>query len=179
MTDISVPTHPQPIAETQPWSPEDAAHFRAVLGHFCSGVVVVTALVEGRPVGMTCQSFSSVSLDPPLITFLPAVTSTTYPQLRSAGAFCINVLASDQEQLCRQFAVSGSDKWAGVGWAPGDSGAPHLRGALAWLDATLEAEHPAGDHIVVLGRVTHLATAAAAEPEPLVFYRGTYGRFQS
>ncbi len=177
MTDTSVPTTPQrPITEAQRWSPDDAIHFRTALGHFCSGVVVVTALVEGRPVGMTCQSFSSVSLDPPLITFLPAMTSTTYPQLRTAAGFCVNILGSDQQALCRQFAVSGSDKWAGVEWAPGDGGAPHLRGALAWVDATLEAEHPAGDHIVVLGRVTHLATAPAAEP--LLFYRGSYGRFQ-
>ncbi|MFP5375905.1 MAG: flavin reductase family protein [Acidimicrobiia bacterium] len=87
----------------------DAARFRQVLGHFCTGVVVVTGLAEAEPIGFTVQSFTSVSLDPPLVTVCPARTSATWPRLRSAGGFCANVLASDQEALGRVFATAGGD----------------------------------------------------------------------
>jgi 3-hydroxy-9,10-secoandrosta-1,3,5(10)-triene-9,17-dione monooxygenase reductase component len=155
--------------------PSDGRAFRTALGHFCSGIVIVTAMQDGEPVGMTCQSFSSASLDPPLVMFLPARTSTTYPRLRAAGRVCINLLADAQHGTSSQFAASGSDKWSGVAWEPGDNGAPRLDGALSWIEATLTDEHPAGDHVIALAAVTRLTTVQPAAP--LLYYRGGYGRF--
>lgn len=153
----------------------DAATFRTVLGHFCTGITVVTAVDEGEPVGLTCQSFASVSLDPPLVLFVAARTSQSWPRIRHAGHFCANVLGEAQEELCRRFAIKGSDKFAGVGWRPGSTGAPHLDGCLATVECEIDAVHEAGDHDIVVGRVVDLGLAA--EGRPLLFYRGGYGRF--
>src|SRR5262245_20087411 len=110
-------------------------HFRAVLGHFATGVAAVTAIDEGEPVGLTIQSFCSLSLDPPLILLCPALSSTSWPRVERAGRLCVNLLADGQEELARQFARSGTDKYAGVRWAPSaDTGSPVLEGALAWID---------------------------------------------
>lgn len=155
----------------------DAARFRQVLGHFCSGVTIVTASEAGEPVGFTAQSFSSVSLDPPLVLVCPAKSSSSWPRMRVTGAFCINILAEDQEALCRSFATRGADKFAGVGWSPSSAtGSPVLDGALAWIDCRLETEHDAGDHTIVVGRVVDLDVADGGRP--LLFYRGGYGRFE-
>jgi flavin reductase (DIM6/NTAB) family NADH-FMN oxidoreductase RutF len=150
------------------------ATFRSVLGHFCTGLTVVSAIESGEPVGMTCQSFTSVSLDPPLVSFLPARTSTSYPRIRDAGRFTVNVLHEGQERLCQDFSIRGADKWAGVEWAPGTQGAPRLEGALAWIDCELWKELDAGDHLIVLGRVLDLQ--AATDGAPLLYYQGRYGR---
>jgi 3-hydroxy-9,10-secoandrosta-1,3,5(10)-triene-9,17-dione monooxygenase reductase component len=146
---------------------------RDVLGHFVSGVTVVTAMGGDGPVGFTCQSFSSLSLDPPLVAFAPARTSTTWPRLRDAGRFCVNVLAEEQSGLSRQFARSGTDKYAGVGWAPSPYGSPVLDGVVAWIDSELWAEYDGGDHTLVAARVLDLG----ADPghRPLLFHRGAYG----
>lgn len=155
----------------------DDARFRQVLGHFCTGVTVVTAVHEGQPVGFTAQSFTSVSLDPPLVAVCPARTSNSWPRIRSAGVFCANVLAEDQEVLGRAFAVRGADKFRGVGWTPAvGTGSPTLDGALAWIDCRIEAEHDGGDHLVVLARVVDLGVGTG--DRPLLFYRGGYGRFE-
>ena len=153
----------------------DAATFRTVLGHFCSGVAVVTALDTGVPVGLTCQSFSSVSLDPPLVLFVPAKASGSWAGIRSAGHFCANVLDEGQEELSRRFATKGADRFAGVGYRPGPSGAPILDGCLAAIDCEIEAVHDAGDHDIVVGRVLDLAVGS--QGGPLLFFRGGYGRF--
>ncbi|RMI27994.1 flavin reductase family protein [Nocardia stercoris] len=151
------------------------AELRAVLGHFATGVAVITAHDGTRPLGFTCQSVVSVSLDPPLVSFCPAKTSTSWPLLREAGALCINILADHQGELCRQFAVSGADKFAGVDWQLAANGAPLLAGALAHIEATVEFEHEAGDHTIVLARIGALrATEGAA---PLLFYKGAFGGF--
>lgn len=156
-------------------APEVAREFRDVLGRFASGVTIVTAAAGDGPVGMTCQSFSSVSLQPPLVMFLPAKTSRAWPVIRTAGHFTVNLLASDQEALSNQFAAKGVDKFAGVSWVPAPStGAPRLDGSLAWIDCTIHAVHEAGDHYVVLGRVQELVVGAAEEP--LIFYRSAYHR---
>jgi flavin reductase (DIM6/NTAB) family NADH-FMN oxidoreductase RutF len=152
----------------------DSSTFRSVLSHFCTGLTVVTAVDDDGPVGMTCQSFTSVSLDPPLVGFLPAKTSTSYPRIRRAGRFSVNVLHERQEPLCRGFAASGADKWAGVEWAPGPSGAPRIAGALAWIDCQLWREHDAGDHVIVLGEVLDLQADEAGAP--LLYFQGRYGR---
>lgn len=119
----------------------DQAHFRSVLGHFCSGIAVVTTIDDDRPAGFTCQAFSSVSLDPPLVAFFPSRTSSSYPHVRSAGRFCVNVLREDQEELCRVFSQSGTDRFKGMGWRPAPSGSPILEDALAWIDCRIVAEH--------------------------------------
>lgn len=119
--------------------PADPALFRQVLGNFCSGVTVVAALGPGGPLGLTCQSFASLSLDPPLIMFSPARTSATWPRIRDLGRFCVSILAEEHEQVSAQMSRSGSDKFAGVRWHRTPLGAPWLEGAAAWLDCTLEA----------------------------------------
>ena len=153
--------------------PTDTVRFREVLGHFGSGVVVVSATVDRHPLGLTCQSFASVSLDPPLVSFAVSRTSKRYPRIRDTGRFCVNVLAEDQEQLSRAFAVDDPAGWESVAWdRPADADSPVLAGAHAWIDCRLESELPAGDHTIVLGRVT--ALGADSDRSPLLFYRGRY-----
>ncbi len=150
-----------------------AAHLRAVLGHFPSGVVVVTAVGADGPVGFTCQSFTSLSLDPPLVSLNPARTSTTWPRIRAVGRFAVNVLAAGQHELSTAFARSGADRFAGTRWRPAPSGAPLLDGVCAWVECTLWREYDGGDHTIAVGRVTDLD--ADAEREPLLYHRGGYG----
>ena len=140
--------------------PVDEASFRSVLGHFATGVTVVTAMEEGLPVGFTCQTFASLSLEPPMVALAPAKSSTSWPRIARAGAFCVNVLSEGQEELGRTFAVSGGDKFAGVDWRPGPLGAPVLGGSLAWVACELGIVHDAGDHELVTGRVRHLGVGA-------------------
>lgn len=150
----------------------DSVQFRKVLGGFASGITVVTAIHDGEPVGMTCQSFFSLSLDPPLIAFSPSLTSSSYPRIRSAGAFCVNILEAGQEALCNQFARSGTDKWAGVRWEPGVTGSPRLDGVLASIDCDLENEFVTGDHYLTVGRVRSLHTTPGRHP--LLYFDGGY-----
>lgn len=146
---------------------------REVLGRFCSGITVVTAMTEDGPIGFTCQSFASLSLEPPLVSFAPGRTSTTWPRIREAGNFCVNVLSEGQEDISNAFARSGTDKFANVAWEPGPSGAPVLEGALAWADCTIWEEYDGGDHTIVAALVHELDEGDS--DEPLVFYRGRYG----
>ena len=152
------------------------AHYRAVLGHFATGVTVVTAMDEGQPAGLSVNSFTSVSLDPPLVAFCVARGSSTWPRIRATGRFTVSILAEDQEDLSRVFATTGADKFRAVAWWEGPMGGPVLAGALAWIECTVEAEHDAGDHVMVVGRVRELDVAD--EGKPLIFYRGGYGRFE-
>ncbi|MEQ3552422.1 flavin reductase family protein [Pseudonocardia nematodicida] len=145
---------------------------RATLGAFASGVVVVTAQGPDGPLGFTCQSFSSLSLDPPLVSFAPARSSTTWPRIREVGRFCVNVLAADHEHHSTGFARSGTDKFAGVTWTPAPSGAPILEGVGAWVDCTLWNEYDGGDHTIVAARVSALGADPARQP--LLFFRGGY-----
>ncbi|MCW2984326.1 MAG: hsaB 3 [Conexibacter sp.] len=154
----------------------EPAVFRRVLGHFPTGVAVVTAIDEdGVPAGLAVGSFSSVSLDPPLVSFAATRTSSSFAGIRTASSFAVNILSSSQEDLCRRFATPGIDKFAGIDWHPGLTGAPLLEGVVAWVDCEFEAVHEAGDHYIALGRV--LALEAPSQAEPLVFLRGGYGRF--
>ncbi|NUR38463.1 MAG: flavin reductase family protein [Streptomyces sp.] len=158
-------------------APVGQGEFRRVLGNFATGVAVVTAPAadgESGPAGFACQSFSSLSLDPPLVTFMVGRTSTTWPRIARAGAFCVNVLAAHQGALCRGFAVSGADKFAGVAYdAAPCSGAPRLTGALAWIDCTIHAVHTGGDHLIVVGRVAALGTGDE-DAAPLLFHKGRF-----
>nr|WP_085995651.1 flavin reductase family protein [Nocardia transvalensis] len=152
----------------------DGRSLRAVLGRFCTGVTVITALDGGEPVGFSCQSFTALSLDPPAVCLCPARTSTSWPRIRAAGRFCVNILAHDQEDVCRRLARSGTDKFAGIDWSPSDNGSPRLAGALAGIDCDLDRELDGGDHTIVIGRVTGLREHSDAPP--LLFYRSAFDR---
>jgi flavin reductase (DIM6/NTAB) family NADH-FMN oxidoreductase RutF len=165
--------------ERLPGAVTDARALRTVLGHFCTGVTVISAAADdGTPVGFACQSFCSLSLDPPLVSFNVARTSSSWPRIAHAGRFCVSVLSADQGELCRTFAVSsstGADKFADVDWTPAPgTGSPRLAGALAWIDCTIHAVHIGGDHLIVVGRVCDLSVERQ-DTGPLLFYRGGFG----
>ncbi len=154
----------------------DPAVFRQVLGSYPTGVCAITALgAGGEPVGMVVGTFTSVSLDPPLVGFLPDKSSSTWPLIEAAGRFCVNVLGSDQMQVCRQVAAKGPDKFAGLDYAVSEHGLPVIAGSIARIECTIEAKHEAGDHWFVLGKVLHLETSR--EDDPMLFHRGRYGGF--
>lgn len=156
-------------------APFDSAKFRQVLGHFPTGVTVVTAAPEEGPVGMSVGSFCSVSLEPPLVAFFAAHTSSSWPGIKAAGSFCVNILSEDQEDMSRRFAGTEENKFEGVGWTPAGSGAPLLDGVLAWIDCDIDSVTDAGDHVCVMGRVRDLEIGQ--DGAPLLFFRGGYGRF--
>ena len=153
----------------------DSAKYRQVLGHFPTGVTVITAVNDGVPVGMAVGSFASVSLDPPLVAFFAGKSSTSWPKIKAAGSFCVNILAEDQEGVSRRFASKEEDKFAGLGWKAAASGAPLIEGVLAWIDCDIDSLVDAGDHICVMGRVRDLEVGH--DGAPLIFFRGGYGRF--
>jgi flavin reductase (DIM6/NTAB) family NADH-FMN oxidoreductase RutF len=154
----------------------DGARFRQVLGHFPTGVTVITAITDAGPVGLAVGSFFSVSLDPPLVAFCAGRSSTSYPKIAEVGHFCVNVLADEQEDICRVFAAKGDDKFATIGWRPSPAtGAPVINDVLAWIDCDIHAVHEAGDHYIVIGSVHELEVGH--EGGPLVFFRGGYGRY--
>jgi 3-hydroxy-9,10-secoandrosta-1,3,5(10)-triene-9,17-dione monooxygenase reductase component len=147
----------------------DSALFRQVLGHFCTGVTVITTT---GPVGFACQAFAALSLDPPLVTFCPGRESLSWRAIEREGHFGVNVLAESQQEVSRTFGTPGVDKFADVGWTAAPSTAPVLDGVLTWLTATVEAVHSGGDHLIVVGRVTELGPYR--DGRPLLFYRGRY-----
>ena len=155
----------------------DSAHFRAVLGHFCTGISIITAIDGNEPVGLTCQSFTSVSLEPALVGFVPAKTSTSWPRIERSGRSASTCSPRTKRTLCRVFATTGTDKFRGVGWHPGESGSPIIHNVLAWIDCRIETVHEAGDHLIVVGSVLELDATQGGKP--LLFYRGGYGRFEA
>jgi len=179
-------------------SPIDPGDLRKALGQFCTGVVVVTGCVEGKPMGFAAQSFVSLSLDPALVGISPARTSASWPEIRRSGHFCINILTQAQKDVCDTFARSAGragrtgrtgraesagsagipdgDKFSGLVWQGGETGSPILQDVLAWVDCRIEAEHPAGDHTFVIGAVENLEVCAP-EAKPLLFFQGRYGGF--
>lgn len=149
------------------------------MGHFASGVTVITSMDADDPVGFTCQAFTSLSLEPPLVVIAPGRSSTSWPRIAPGGTFCVNILSEDQEALCRDFAVSGADKgdkFRGVGWKPGPFGAPVLDGSLATVGCRIVTVHEGGDHDIVVGEVVD--TWVDSTNRPLLFYRGGFGRFE-
>jgi flavin reductase (DIM6/NTAB) family NADH-FMN oxidoreductase RutF/DNA-binding IclR family transcriptional regulator len=156
--------------------PADPRWFRQVLGQYPTGVCVVTAVSpDTGPAGFVVGSFTSVSLDPPLIAFFPDKGSTSWPKIHSAGRFCVNILGADQEHVCRQFASKAPDKFEGINCREAGSGAPIIESAVAWIDCDLELVQEAGDHYIVLGRVRELDMESSSLP--LLFFQGGYGRF--
>ena len=150
----------------------EPAEMRRVLGQFATGVTIVTGSDAGEPVGFACQSFTSVSLEPPLVLFCPAQTSRSWPRIRRGGVFSVNVLADDQLEVCTAFATSGGDKFEGLPWHETPWG-PCIDDVLATVHCDIEAVHPAGDHDVVIGHVRQLVTHR--EAAPLLFFRGQFG----
>lgn len=148
------------------------ADFREVMGQFASGITVITAQADTGPVGFTCQSFASLSLLPPLVLFCPSRTSSSWQAIRQVGRFTINVLEESQQQLSNAFARSGGDKFAGVEWTAGATGAPRLSGALAHIDAEIEQVVDGGDHEIAIGRVHE--TARRRTGRPLLYFRSAY-----
>lgn len=154
----------------------DDRKFRSTMSQFCTGVVIATGRLNAEPAGFAAQSFSSLSLDPPLVVLCPSKRSTSWPKLRDSGSFCINILANDQGSVCNLFAQTGVDKFASLEWTPGVTGSPILAGVLAYIDCDLEAEHDAGDHTLAVGRVRDIEIITP-DKAPLLFFRGSYGKF--
>lgn len=151
----------------------DIDAFRHVMGHFGSGVTVITSRDEAGPVGFTASSVASLSLRPLLVMVGVSDGGETLPAMRESGAFAVNILARHQQDLALRFAAADrADRFADVSVAAGSTGSPILSDALAWLDCRLHAEFPAGDHVVVVGRVEACEAVAG---EPLLYYRGRFG----
>jgi 3-hydroxy-9,10-secoandrosta-1,3,5(10)-triene-9,17-dione monooxygenase reductase component len=148
--------------------------FRQVLSHVPTSVAIVAGLVGDRPAGLSVGTFVPVSLEPPLVGFFVARSSTSWPEISRAGSFCVSVLGAGQAGVSAQLAVTGADKFDGISWEPAPSGHPVIAGAVAWVDCTVEGQQPAGDHVFVLGRVADLAVGTGSTP--LLHHRGGYRR---
>lgn len=160
-----------------PGDPADARWFRTVLGQYPTGVSVITTTEDdGTRTGFVVGTFTSVSLDPPLVAFLPDKRSSSWPRIKAAGRFCVNILSADQEHLCRKFATKGEDRFAGVSVRESALGNPVLSDAVAWIDCELDQVVDAGDHYIVLGAVKELDIESGSLP--LLFFQGGYGRFK-
>jgi 3-hydroxy-9,10-secoandrosta-1,3,5(10)-triene-9,17-dione monooxygenase reductase component len=148
------------------------------MGQFLAGVTIITAMHDAGdgpvPVGMAASSFTSLSMDPPLVLFCPGKTSSSWARIEAAGHFAVNVLAHDHEHVSRQMSSKVEDKFAGVPWHIDASGSPVLDEALGWIDCRTEHIYEGGDHWIVVGRVLSLGWR---EGEPLAYHRGSYGRF--
>ena len=148
--------------------------FREALGHYASGITVITSCIDGEPVGFTCQSFYSVSMSPPLVSFSVMARSASYPKIRQAGRFAVNILSGEQVRISNQFARKGTDKWHAVEWQESPLGNPLIAGSLHWLDCEIHAEYAAGDHLIVIGEVKALNLQEAAATQPLLYFKGQY-----
>ena len=159
---------PVPTGRVRPGSEE----MRRVMGQFASGVTVVTALDDDEPVGFVCQSFASVSLDPPLVLFCAGLGGTTWPRIQRTGRFTVNVLAEEQQDLCARFGSRTGRRFEGLEWMRSRWGTPSLPGVLARVHCEIDAVHRAGDHDVVIGAVDELEWVGHADP--MVFFRGAF-----
>ncbi len=150
----------------------DSARFRQVLGHFPTGVTIVTGLTSGgEPSGLTIGSFASVSLDPPLVGFLPGRSSKSWPEIASTGTFCVNILGADQGELCWRFAKESTGRFDGLDWRPARSGSPILPGVIGWIECSIEQTYEMGDHWFVLGRVHDLHCEEDVS-DAMIFFKG-------
>jgi flavin reductase (DIM6/NTAB) family NADH-FMN oxidoreductase RutF len=154
-------------------SPFSAPAFRAALGMFATGVTVVTARApDGAPVGLTVNSFNSVSMEPPLVLWSLSARSASMPVFRGGTHYAVNVLSADQQALALRFAAVMVDRWHGVAWAPGVTGAPLIDGALAQFECVTQSAHDEGDHTIFVGQVVHCSHRAGAAP--LLFHGGRF-----
>ena len=156
----------------------DAALFRQVLGNYPTGVTVITALsANGDPLGMVVGTFTSVSLDPPLVGFLPDKKSSSWPLIEAAGHFCVNVLGRDQLALCKGLTRSGADRFSGVEYTISQHNLPVLAGTMVSIECRLHAVQDAGDHWFVTGLV--LGLESKRDTDPMLFHKGQYGGFSA
>jgi flavin reductase (DIM6/NTAB) family NADH-FMN oxidoreductase RutF len=165
----------QPRAATEFRAGSDARTLRDGLGCFATGITIVTAVDgEGRPLGLTANSFTSVSLDPPLLLVCIANTSTSAPLLRAAAHFGVNVLQIGQQPASNRFAGRAEERFSATAWSPGETGVPLLDGSLGSFECRRHAVHEAGDHFILIGEVIR----AQFEPrrDPLLYFRGKYRR---
>ena len=154
----------------------DTRSFREALGRLATGVAFVTAAPDGKPAGLIVNSLTSVSLEPPLISFCPARSSLTWSRMRTTGCFGVNVLRRHHERFVMRATPAGADRFAGLDWWLGRCGAPLLADAVTTLECEIVAEHPAGDHWIVVGRVDDLRTSLSKDP--LVFFAGAFRTLQ-
>ena len=152
----------------------EPSRLREALGHYASGITVITSQIDGEPIGFTCQSFYSVSMSPPLVSFSVMASSASYPKIRQAGRFAVNILSDEQVHISNQFSRRGEDKWHDVDRLPSPLGNPLIAGSLHWLDCDIVAEHAAGDHLIVIGEVKALDLQEAATTQPLLYFKGQY-----
>lgn len=155
----------------------DGRLFRDVMGTWATGVTVITATDDSEPVGLAANSFTSVSLDPPLVLFCAGKSSSTWPRIENSGAYAVNVLAEDGAEVSKVFAAKDADRFAQLDYREGVTGSPILEDALAYLDCEIESKHDAGDHILVVGRVVDLGIQRD-DDRPLIFFRGAYGNLK-
>lgn len=146
---------------------------RRAMGAFATGVTIVTGYEADEPIGFACQSFASVSLEPPLVLFCADHRGRTWPRIRSTGKFCVNVLSAQQTDLCDRFGSSRGAKFAGLSWRLSHWGSPALPGVLLRVHAQVRNVHSAGDHDVVIGEVVELESTG--HEQPMVFFRGGFG----
>ena len=163
-------------APARPSAPPDARSFRDALGRFATGVAFITAAPDGEPAGLIVNSLASVSLVPPTVSFSPARSSLTWSRMRREGRFGVNVLGRQHHRFAIRATPAGADRFAGVDWELGRGGVPLLTDALASLECEIVAEHPAGDHWIVVGRVDDLHVSPIRNP--LVFFAGEFGGIQ-
>ena len=152
----------------------DSRAFRDTLGHYASGITIIAGHDAQEPLGFTCQSFYSVSIAPPLISFSVKASSTTYPRIRKTGRFSVNVLSELQQAVSDQFGRQATDKWAGIDWKLSDVGNPIIAKTLMWLDCKIVSEHQAGDHNIVVGEVIAMSPAGWHDGGPLLYFKGRY-----
>lgn len=158
-------------------NPPRADEFREVIGHFGSGVTIVTSSSPEGPVGFTASSVASLSLDPLLVMVGVSSLGETLAAIRESEAFGVNILGRTQADLARRFAGADREgRFNDLGLSRAVTGSPLLEGSLAWLDCRLHAEVPAGDHVVAIGRVE---ACRSFEGEPLLYYRGSFGGWSS
>ncbi len=156
----------------------DPGDFRQTLGHFPTGVTVVTANGVDNPIGVAIGSFASISLEPPLVGFFLGTGSGSWPPMEATGHFCVNILRSDQQELCGVMASKSDDKFDGVDTTPAPgSGAPILPGVLGIIDCRIDQVIETGDHNLIIGRVLHLGVVSDGDAGPMVFFKGQYGSF--
>jgi len=169
-------TEPDPANELASGSSTiDPRDFRNALGTYATGVTIITAIgPEGKPYGLTCNSFASVSLNPPLVLWSLGMYSQGLPIFQNASHFTVNVLGASQQALAAQFAKPSADKFTGVAWTPGLGGAPLLTDSVAHFQCRAANRYYGGDHIIFLGAVE---AYAYNRQEPLLFARGGYGLF--
>lgn len=151
--------------------------FRDAMGQFCTGVTVITGMCDDGPAGFAVQSFVSVSLDPPLVAFCPALSGVSWPRIRPLEYFGINILGAHQGWVCEGFAAPNLDRFDQVAWSSSDNGTPVLHDTLGFIECQLEAEHEAGDHTLVLARVIDFRVHEQSR-DPLLFFGGSYGSFK-